>query len=231
MTGGARNISDVKQKVKIMTEEEIKALMEENESLKKETDAMRGKMDQLLGETKRAKDEFKRAEDERKAAAEAARQAEEEAAAKAGDFERMYRASEEKYSAAQNDLESLRSNIAKEKQTSTALKIANEIAEGTNADLLSSFIAPRLKYDGEAIKILDDNGQETALTAGELASEFKNNARYAALIKGNQSTGGGAPGGANGSGAAEKTLHRSEFDSMNPAKQMEFIKSGGRTVD
>jgi hypothetical protein len=207
-----------------MTEEEIKKLLEENESLKKETTSMRSKMDELLGEAKSAKEE-------RKAAEEAARKAEEEAAIKSGDFEKMHQASEEQRRALQADLDGLRTSIAKEKQTSTALKIANEIAEGVNADLLSSFIAPRLQYNGESIKILDENGQETALNTGDLASEFKNNARFAALIKGNQSTGGSAPGGDTGGGAANKTLNRSEFDSMEPAKQMAFIKSGGTTVD
>lgn len=207
-----------------MTEEEIAALVAKNEELEKSTQSMQAKMDELLGEAKSAKEQRRQAE-------EAARQAEEEAAAKSGDYEKQYALTRKQLEEQQAAYNELNNRIAQKEQQTTAQKIAMQLADNDNADLLSNFIAPRLKYDGQSIKILDENGQETASSVDDLASEFKNNTRFSALLRGNQSTGGGANGGERGSGASEKTLQRSEFDQMNPAKQMAFIKSGGTTVD
>jgi hypothetical protein len=206
------------------TAEQFQALQAENESMKTQTQAMQGKMDELLGETKRAKAARREAED-------AATQAANAKAKKDGDFEQLYNSSQEQSGAYKTELAELRNNIATERQGSAAMKLAAELAEGVNAELLSTFIAPRLKYTDEGIKILDSNGQLTVSTVEDLKADFQSNPRFLALLKGNQSSGGGASGGQKSSGAASKTITRSEFDALTPLKRMEFVKAGSKIIE
>lgn len=206
------------------TAEQFQALQDENKSMKTQNESMQGKMDELLGETKRAKTAKRETE-------EAARLLASEKAKKDGDFEQLYNSSQEQSAAFKNELDGLRNSVASERQSGAAMKLATELADGVNAELLSTFIAPRLKYTDEGIKILDGNGQLTVSTIEDLKTDFQNNARFASLLKGNQSSGGGAAGGGKSSGAAAKTLTRAEFDGLAPMKKMEFVKGGGKTID
>jgi hypothetical protein len=106
------------------------------------------------------------------------------------------------------------------------MKIAADLAEGSNIDLLSTFIDTRLSFQDGALKVTDGSGNLTISSLDDLKAEFKNDARFASLLKGNQSSGGGATGG-NNSGSAAKTKSRAEFTALNPADQMSFMKSGG----
>lgn len=205
------------------TAEQFAALQAENEGMKTEHAAMQTKMDELLGETKLAKTAKREAD-------EAARLAKEDKARKDGDFEQLFNSSEEKNKTTQTELDTLRSGIATEKRNNSAMKLAGELAEGVNAELLSEFIAPRLKYTDEGVKILDSNGQLTVSTLDDLKAEFQGSSRFASLLKGNQAAGGGATGGS-GSGATSKTLSRTEFEALSPMKKMEFAKSAGAVVD
>ena len=195
---------------------EIEQLMAENASMK-------AKMDELLTEAKKAK--------AAKRDIEADAQAERERIAKEkGDYEQLHKSSEERYLATIAELNDLRGNIAKEKQNNTAMKIAAELAEGSNAELLAEFVGRRLKFHEDGVKVTDNSGNLTVSTFEDLKTEFKNDARYSALLKGNQSSGGGASGGSN-SGGATKVRSRAEFEALNPAKRMDFVKSGGIITD
>ena len=110
------------------------------------------------------------------------------------------------------------------------MKLAADLADGANAELLSEFIGRRLKFHEDGVKVTDVNGNLTVSSFDDLKSEFKNDARYSALLKGNQPSGGGASGGSN-SGGATKVRSRAEFEALNPAKRMEFVKSGGTITD
>jgi hypothetical protein len=182
--------------------------------------AMASKMDELLGEAKKAK-AAKRDEEAARLAAEQA------AAAEKGDFEQLHKsamAELEKERAAHKELVS---SIGQEKRNNAAMKIATDLADGPNADLLSEFIAKRLKYTDGGVKVTDENGELTVSTVDELKTTFKNDPRYTALLKGNQSSGGGATGGSNSGGAA-KTLTRAEFEALNPIAAAKFMKEGGQ---
>lgn len=50
------------------------------------------------------------------------------------------------------------------------------------------------------------------------------------ILKGSGASGSGASGGG-GSGSGAKTLNRTAFDALSPAKQMEHVKSGGQISD
>jgi hypothetical protein len=201
---------------KTYSEADFNALTEENNK-------MRGHMETLLGETKTAKALAKQQADE-------ATQLANDKAKRDGDFEQLYNSSTEQANGYKSELETLRGSISTSNTNREAMSIAMQLADGFNAELLSEKIAQRLKYTDEGVKVLDANGQLTVSTVEDLKKEFSNNERYASLLKGNQSSGGGAIGGKN-SGAAGKLLTRAEFDAMNPVKKMEFIKADGKLTN
>jgi hypothetical protein len=204
------------ESAKTYTAEQFDALTAENTK-------MRGHMDTLLGETKTAKALAKQQ-------AEDATQAANDKAKKDGDFEQLYNSSTEQANGYKTELEGLRNSISTSNTNREAMKLAVQLADGFNAELISEKIALRLKYTDEGVKVLDSSGQLTVSTVDDLKAEFKNDERYKDLLRGNLSTGGGAPGGKN-SGAAGKLLTRAEFESMSDTKKMEFIKSGGRPTN
>lgn len=195
---------------------------EDYANLQKENEAMRNKMQELLDETKKAKATRREAE-------EAARLAEEEKARKAGDFEQLHASSEKERQKLMDELTGLKSSIANEKRSTEAMRIAGSLADGANAEILSRFIADRLKFvDGE-LRVTDTNGNLTVSSLDDLVSEIKTSGKYNSLLKGNQASGGGATGGS--AKADIKQISRQEFASLNPGKQMEFVKSGGTIAD
>ncbi len=185
---------------------EIKA---ENERLKKH-------LNELLNETKAAKEKR--------------RKVEEEAARKRGDFEALLRSSEQEREQLKKERDELKSLFAKKTIKSEALKMASKLADGDNVELLSDFIQRRLKVIGEEIKVTDKNGNLTVSTIADLEKEFSNDKKFAALLKGKQSSGGGATGGSGGA-AGKNVITRTEFDALTPAAKMKFVKGGGAVVD
>jgi len=203
-----------------VTVEQLQAQMEE---IQKSNEALKSKNEELLGETKKAKAVRREAE-------EAARKAAEEKAKADGDHEQLYKSSEAARIKLQEELTGMKGNIAKEKVNNKAMKLATELADGANAELLSTFISKRIAHTDEGLKVTDENGQLTVSTMDDLKAIFKNDPRYAALLKGNQSSGGGASGGSNSGGAAKQKT-RAEFEALDPAARMKFIRDGGQTVD
>lgn len=207
----------------VYTKEQFDQLSSDLANAQKESTSMKSKMDELLGETKKAKALKNKADED---VAEAARAK----ALKDNDFEQLFKSSEAQRETSDTKYSELLGKIANEKRNSEAVKIAMQLSDGDNAELLSQFIAPRLKYTDEGIKILDINGQLTVSTVEDLKTEFQSNARYSSLLKGNQSSGGGASGGNSGS-AADNILARAEFEKMPPDKRSEFLKKGGTLID
>lgn len=185
--------------------------------------ALENKQVELLDEAKKAKAAKKAIED-------AARLDAENKAKGENNFEQLYKSSEEARLILQTDYDTLKGSVANEKRDNEAMKIAGKLADGVNAELLSEQIAKRLKFTEEGLKVTDINGNLTVSTLADLATEFQNNERFKSLLKGNQSSGGGAPGGTDSGGAANiKT--RAEFNSMNPVAQSKFMKDGGKLTD
>jgi hypothetical protein len=201
------------------TKEQFEELNSKLEAAQGESTSMRAKMDELLGETKKAKALKKQADEEADALARAK-------ALKDNDFEQLFKSSEQQRESSDNKYNELLGRIATDKQKATAMQMSIQLADGDNAELLAQFIAPRLKYTDDGVKILDSNGQLTVSTLEDLKTEFQNNARYSALLKGNQSSGGSASGGQSSS-AADKSLTRAEFEALPANKRMEFVKANG----
>ena len=200
-------------------QEQLTTLQATNQELADQFDAIKNKNDELLTETKSAKEAKRKAEAD--AIAEKDRMAKE-----SGDFESLYKSSSEKLQMTESTLSQLQGRIETEQKGNAAMKIAADLAEGSNIDLLSTFINTRLSFQEGALKVTDGNGNLTISSLDDLKAEFKNDSKFASLLKGNQSSGGGATGGSN-SGSAAKTKSRAEFTALNPADQMKHIKSGG----
>ena len=167
----------------------------------------------------------------REAQKEAERQAREKAEAE-GNYEQLFKSSEQERENLRQQLETLQQQNSQKAINEKALKIATNLADGANVELLSEFIARRLKYTDEGIKVVDESGNLTISTIDDLQKEFAGSARYASLIKGNQSSGGGASGGSNSSSATGNTMSRADFDALDPTSQMKFIRQDkGKVVD
>ena len=200
-------------------QDQLTTLQESNQALTDQFDAIKSKNDELLTETKTAKEAKRKAEAD--AITEKDRMEKE-----SGDFESLYKSSSEKLQMTESTLSQLQGRIEKEQKGNAAMKIAADLAEGSNIDLLSTFIDTRLSFQEGALKVTDGSGNLTISSLDDLKAEFKNDPKFASLLKGNQSSGGGATGG-NNSGSAAKTKSRAEFTALNPADQMKHVKSGG----
>lgn len=162
----------------------------------------------------------------------AQREAERKQAEADGNYEQLFNSSEKERQELQEQLDTLSSNITSEKVSNEAMKIAmamEPVSEGAAEDL-ASHIAKRLKYIDGAFKVTNEEGELTVSTRDQLKEDMQGSTRYAHLIKGNQSSGGGANGGSNG-GSASKTMTRANFDALNAAQKVEFSKKGGTVID
>lgn len=167
--------------------------------------------------------EKKTKETETAAAAAATKKAEEK-----GDFEQLFKSSQDKLTERDGELATLRSGIAGEKRTNAAMAMAGKLAEGENISLLSTFIERRLQHTDDGLKVTDAAGNLTISTLTDLEKEFSVDPHFASLLKGSQSSGGGAAGGGTGGGSAgAQTVTREQFAALDPAAQMKHVKGGG----
>jgi len=214
-----------------MAEQEVQEVDQEVEApqaddLQKQWEAEKAKIlsknEELLGELKGIKARAREAE-------EAAERERLEKAKKNGDYEQLLKSSETEREKAQQELEKLRQGINQEKVGNQAMKLAAELADGVNAELLSDYVAKRLTYTDQGVKVLDASGELTVSSLDDLKAEFQNSPRFQSLLRGNQASGSGAPGG---KGSADlKTIKRSEFDSLSHAKRAESVKKGIKVID
>ncbi len=199
--------------------------MDDIEKMRAEIGAMRVHQAELLAETKRAKAAQRDAE-------EAARNVTAANAKSSGDFEELHASSEAERKQLLTQMAELKDGIAREKTAAAALRISQDLADGHNVGLLSQFVSQRLQYTDDGLKTTNVNGELTASTVDDLKNEFKNNEKYASLLRGNQASGGGAPGGKNSGGSAgPNEMDRTDFANAAPAARMSFIKGGGTVTD
>jgi hypothetical protein len=145
-----------------------------------------------------------------------------EAAKAKGDFEQLYASSEQALAAERARLAELTASIERRDLTSAASKVSSSIADGENAEILAEFVQRRLKIVEGQVKVTDAAGNLTIATLEDLAKEFQQAPRYAALVRGTQANGGGATGGKGG--GATKTweqmtgMEKVELRRTNPAE-------------
>ena len=202
----------------------LKALQTQLDTLKASNETITADNERLTAKVTEANKHTKAAE---KAAQEEARKT----AEADGNFEQLFKSSEQARTTLQSDFDTLKTGISTEKVKTIALKLAGTLAEGVNVEILSDYIAKRLTFTDDGIKVTDEKGGLTVSTLDDLKAEFAGSARFGSLIKGNQSSGGGASGGANGNSVTGKTISRAEFDAMDAPTRMKHCKDGGKVTD
>lgn len=206
--------------VAAVTQEQLDAVQSKLDEALSSIESVSGKNSELLGKLRDVKDAKIAAADEARTKSDALN-------AKNGDFEALFKSSQEKQADTMAQLTKLQDGISSEKRNNAALKIASSMADGFNAELLSEQISKRIKYSEGGVKVLNEAGELTVSTVAELTTEFKNNKRFASLLRGSQASGGNAAGGKTG-GDAAKIKTRDDFNGLDQQARGEFLKSGGK---
>lgn len=201
-------------------EQEVNPLEAVVQDLKGQLDAVKGKNTELLGKMKKYQENldnaYKEAEIEKKQELE-----------KAGEFEQLYKSALHEKESVEAQLKQFQDRANAERKQNVATKIAAEIANPRDVENLSFFVAQRLNEDGS--KVLDSEGQLTVSSYDQLKQEFLDSERYASMLKGNQSSGGNAPG-ASGNAPSNK-ISRDKWESMGALEQDNFLDNGGTVID
>ncbi|MEI4473566.1 hypothetical protein [Frigidibacter sp. MR17.24] len=161
---------------------------------------LKAKVAELMGETK--------AEREKRQALEA-KQAEDEAERqrKAGEFQSLYEKAQSDLNAEREAHATTRGSIAKRDMAAAAHALGVELTrDAAKADVLKGLAAPFLKH-GEGGVTYEIGG--VTVEKAKVLEHLR--ATYPFLVDGNQSNGGGAPGGSGGA-ATEKLADLSEAE-------------------
>lgn len=175
------------------------------------------KKDELLKETKKAKAE-------REEANNAAQRAAEEKATKDGEFEKLWQTTKKEKEELLSKLQEISNSNRREKIQIAAMKVATELADGDNAELLSDFVMRNLD------KMADDTGAVGADVLEAVKNDFKGNQKFKSLLRSSKAAGGGAPGNLS-SAQASKTMNRSDFNNLDHASRGKFLSGGGKLTD
>lgn len=161
-------------------------------------------------------DEKKAEAEKRRLAEEKARQESEAKAKEKGDFEQLSKSYEQKLKDQEAKYQALMQENEQRDIRATATRIAGQIADGANAEILADIISKRLKASEGAVRVTDEAGALTISTEAQLADEFKGNPRYASLVRGSLATGGGSTGS---NGTTNKP-----FKEMNDEERLQLYK-------
>lgn len=199
------------------SEIDYKAWYEENLDKVASFDSVVAKKDQLLKEVKQTKSE-------REAAKQEAARVAEEKAKKDGDWDKLLANSKEREESLAKELESIKYTNRQERVNNAALRIASNLAEGENVELLSDFIGRNLD------KLADDTGVLSADVLKEVQEDFANNTKYKSLLRGSKATGGGATGNTR-SATQASIMKRADFDQLDQYSRGQFFTNGGKLTD
>lgn len=190
---------------------------EDMDALSSEIEKLRNKNTELLSETKKNKESRRKAEAE----AEAAATAEAEAA---GNYKALHESEQKARIDADNRHAALVDQIAQRDISAAALAQMQGIADGDNVGILADYYAKRLKSTDDGVKVLDKDGNLTVSSLDDLTKEFAESSRFASLVKGRQSSGGGATGGGQSGGASDVNPFK-KGDGFNLTKQAELLRT------
>lgn len=131
----------------------------------------------------------------------------------------------------QERIERLTNNIKTEKRNAIVADLASELATDSGGKAFKRLVSSRIDVDPETGKVtfLNDDGGASSLDLAGFKAELLKDDGFAPLLKSGVVTkGGGNANGSNGQGGANNPkASRAQFDSMNPAERMKFIKDGG----
>jgi DNA repair exonuclease SbcCD ATPase subunit len=186
-------------------EEDVGYYKSKIEYLEKQLNSVTSKHAEFLGEVKRAKEEKNKLK---------------ELAQKSGDWEEAYKQKEQELQEISKALQQKQQSYKEEKISTSAMKIAMELADGdaARAKLLAIHVKQKLSSLSDEDGNVDDSVYKT------VTKEFAKSPDYAPLIGGTKATGGSAAGNTKGSAQDGKPqVSRSEFESMTPSQQHHFL--------
>lgn len=192
--------------VKSYSQAEVQAMLE------KETAGLKSKVDELLGEKKSVAQKAKEVEQR------AAKEAEQRAKAEQ-DYQSLFESSESKRQEIEDRFNSLNQSVRNEKRTNEAMKLATQMADGANAELLAEFIQRRLDFNDDGkIVITSEDGKPTVSTMNDLKKEFETSGKFDSLLTGTKSSGGAAKPNVGGAGKG------TDFSKLSRAEKLEYFR-------
>lgn len=205
---------------------EIKApepfeLMKQLEEKEKELMTLRAHQQALLEETKKAKAAARAKEEEK------LRQEEDHLKSK-GHYEQLYKSANSELEKMKMALRQKEEEKAREITNTEAMRLAAQIADGHNVELLSEFIKPRLKFEEGMLNVLNAQGEKTISTLDQLRDEFASSEKFKSLVRGKKASGGSASGSGGSAASVAGLITAAEFDKLNNAQRMEYSKTFGR---
>ncbi len=195
----------------------VEQLLQEKQELETKLKAVVSHQEKLLGETKKAK------EDRANSLAEAKRIADDKAKSN-GEFEELYKSKDQEANEYKKQLEDYKRSVRNDKLQASALRIATDLADGDNAELLSEFVIRKLDGLADETGVISDN------IVTDLKKEFANNQKYKSLLRSSKASGGNALGNV-GNKAETKEISRADFDKMDQLSRKNFFAGKGRVVD
>ena len=136
---------------------------------------------------------------EKKSASQKAREAEERLAREAeqrakeqNDYKSLFESSKQKTEEFEKKYTELKNGILQEKVNTTAMSISTELADGNNAKILSEFVKRRITYNDGQMIVLDEAGNPTVSTIGDLKKEFIASGMFDSLLRQSKANGGSA---------------------------------------
>lgn len=194
------------------------------EETEREKAAVLAKNAELLSEKRKAQQKAEEAEAEKA-------KLKDEKLLKDGKYEELYKSAEEQKRIYKEKMDAIDNERGRERVKVESLRLASQLADGVNAELLSEFIERRIKYSQDAFRVLDLNGGLTVSTLDDLKREFETSDRYKALLRGSKASGGNASGSGSGSSGTSsgQIVKRHVFQTWSAEKKMKFMTSGGKT--
>jgi hypothetical protein len=193
--------------VKQYSQAEVEKMIAESNS------GLKSKVDELLGEKKSASQKAREAEE--RLAREAEQRAKEQ-----NDFKSLYESSEKARLAHEKKIHEMHSKNVREKVESESMRLALSLADGDRAELLSSFLKPRITFSDDGLIVLDEKGQPTVSTIDDLKKEFMSNSKYDSLLRHSKANGGSASS-PSASGISGKT----NVLNMSKQEKLEYFRA------
>lgn len=202
----------------------VEDLQNQLDSMTKERDSVKKNRDDILAEKKKNGLEKREAEEQ-------VLKTRAEKALKDKDFDDYRKSHDELTAKREKEFSAERAEFNNSKISTEALQISARLAEGHNVELLSDIMRQRIRFENGAMVVLDASGNVTAHTLKDLENEFTNSPKYASLLKGRKSSGGGANGGSGGASGDAETVTRAEFDALSQVDRSKFSMAGGKVID
>lgn len=142
-----------------------------------------------------------------------------------GNFEALLKSAEEKIAEKESYIKSMVDKNNQSLINTTVMTMAAKLCDGSNVSLIRPHIKGRLGVNEKGeIQILNASGEPTVSTQEDLINEFQQDKDYASIVRGTQSSGGGASGGSSG-GAGVPKQYANVFDKLVAERENPTVKN------